>query len=134
MSDYLPFVDATLTSIHFGYPEKSLVLLFKTGNGLRRIRLTAEGVVDFVGEEFRYANIVDFVNHYCGNEPSDDVLSEGLKFAFHGNESDMIPPLLDKHMAMVRSKELTLFEIVPVFGATISILARAISIDIEPAE
>lgn len=121
-------IEATLTGIAFKPGEKTVVLSFATADQTRGLQVTASQVVHFVGEDFRETNIIDFVRVYSGEGQTDKSLADALTFAFHGRNSDAVPPYLQEHLAMVRRSELVLIEFVPVYGAVIMVLAQTIEI------
>jgi hypothetical protein len=129
MSLFDQFTEATLTGIAFQSSEKKVVLSFATADQSKGLQVTASQVVHFLGEDFREANIVDFVRVYSGKGQTDESLAEALTFAFHGSNSDVIPPYLHEHMAMVRRSELVLVDFVPVYGAMIMVLARDVKVE-----
>ena len=126
-------IEATLVEIAFQYNVKTIVFVFTSADRSKAIRVTASKVVHFLGEDLREMNIVDFVRVHSGEETDDNSLTEALTHAFRGRDSDVAPPLLEQHFAMVRRRELVLLDFVPVCGASMMVLAHDIKVEITPA-
>lgn len=132
--DFNELVEANLLSIAFNQDSKAIVLRFRSADESRDICITASQVVDFLGEDFRTCNIVDFVRVFSGEGPSDEDLREALTYVFRGSSSDVVPPQLELHASMVRKKELVLLDFVPVCGALIMVLARDVRVEVSAVE
>lgn len=98
-----------------------------------RKRIVASGVDDFVVNEMRLSNIVDRVSFFNSDnvEEKSTEIAKRLFFLMRGenpNPSDLEWPPLNKKLSCIRDGALSLLEIEPVYGATVMILAKDISL------
>lgn len=135
MNKWDELVESTIESIHTDSKNKRVYIqLTCVWEGGGRRRLSAVGVDDFFANEMRLSNVVEQVKIFDStcNEVSDAELADRLFFLMRGKE--LTPPdlewsqLLNK-MSRIRSGELVLLEVEPIYGVSVLILAEEVWIE-----
>ena len=94
--------------------------------------LKAEGVEKFIANEMREQNIIDRINVW--NAKSDENSFRQILTTLISGKSeyekldDAFLPLIDQHIGAVRDGKKILIEIEPVYGVSVIILARNVSL------
>ena len=133
--------EATIDAV-FLYPAAKEIRIDLTIPWEKRpkCKLVASGVEDFLVNEMSLSNIVDRLIRYDEKRLVLDKneVAQRLFFLMRGknaSETDLAWPALEKNLSLIRSGDLTLIEIEPVYGASILLLAKTITLEekIEPA-
>jgi hypothetical protein len=134
MNELKSLVEATIDSVHVDNVDKALMLdLSSPWEGGSHQQIIATGVDDFVVNEMRLSNIIDCakIHAFDGDAFRQTELAQRLFFLMRGKEaegSDLEWDVLIKKIERVKRGELTLMEIVPIYGATVLILAAKIEL------
>lgn len=133
MSDWDDLVEATMDAIRVDTSRKEISIeVTYASNCKERKRILATGVDDFVANEMRLSNIIDRVTRFGAHDVTSAEVSSRLFYLMRGREpssSDLEWPILKQKMALISDGKLSLLEIEPVYGATVTILAEAFRID-----
>lgn len=120
-------VEAHVTGICVDEKSKTIDISLRLQND-DRTSLRAEGVTQFVANEFREKNIIDRINIWNGqNQPEEfrPLLVELMTGKFEGIISEAFLPVIDLELAAIARGEKILVEIEPVYGVRAIFLARS---------
>jgi hypothetical protein len=138
MDEFKLLVEATIDSVHLDNLNKAVRLnLTSPWEGGSRQHIIATGVDDFLATEMRLSNIVECVKiHAFDREgPPNSELAQRLFFLMRGKEStgsDLEWDFLIKKIERIKNGDLTFMEILPVYGASILLLAAKIELVAPP--
>lgn len=133
MDDWDALTEATIDAIRVE-PTKKEIRIDVTcrWEGERRKQIVAQGADDFVVNEMRLSNIIDRITRLEVGAGQDAETTRRLFYLMRGREPDVSelqwPALLEK-LDRLRAGSLTLFELEPVYGATVLILAESIQLE-----
>lgn len=130
MSQFDELVEATMLSIHFDCPGRTITCCFRQAVTGTHFDLIVEGVVDMIWNEVRMSNIVDEVAVYSGPQCDKPEVTDRLTQIFLGSERDagIVPPLLNEQWKAIREGALMILELVPIYGATALMLAKSVKL------
>ncbi|WP_349970780.1 hypothetical protein [Pseudomonas caspiana] len=135
MSNWDSLTEATIDGIRLDPIKKELrIEVTCVFLGEERKQLVAKGVEDVLLTEMRMSNIIDRITRLeVGGDNCKEVsAARSLFFMMRGrepSEADLQWPELEKKLAQVRNGTLTLIELEPVYGASITILAENIYLE-----
>ncbi len=131
MEDLSNFVEGFITGIVVEHPDK-IVSIFLLYRNQCNFVLKAEGVEKFVANEMREQNIIDRINVW--DKQSDESSFRPILAALISGQSEYdklneaFLPLIDLQVNTIRNEGKILIEIEPVYGASVMLLARKISL------
>jgi hypothetical protein len=135
MDDWNTLVESTIDAIYVDAATKEVVIEITCAWAVaERKRLVATGVDEFVVTQMRIYNIVDRANQFNAvnfNKNSTEI-ARRVFVLIRGrepNQEDLEWPVLKDKLARLQGGSLSLLEIEPVYGATITILASGFRLE-----
>ncbi len=129
MDEWGVLTEATIDAIHVASEKKEIRIdVTCAWQGKAKKQIIATGVDDFVVNEMRLSNIIDRVNKFDVSDGREGEVARRLFFMMRGREPEshelQWPALIEK-LDCIRSGVLSLIEVEPVYGATVTILAKS---------
>ena len=120
--------EAVLSSIVFDFKNSSLEINFERSSTASNWKFTASGVIEYVGWDFRFANIVQEIAIYSGLDSSTTEVKElvfgALKGRARENNDDPSSPRVEEVLHKIAEGQLEVASLEAVFGSEMIILAE----------
>jgi hypothetical protein len=133
VTDFSDCIEAHITGIAVIEESKTINISFR-GRAKQRFMLVAEGVDRFVASEFREQNIADRVELRDSNSEPDEY-QESLAALISGDDKYPVSAtwqaLVEKEIASIRRGEKVFVSIEAVYGASIALLAKRVTMSRE---
>ncbi|GEM_PF-6477640 len=133
MDNWNVLTEATIDAVRVESTKKEIRIdVTCRWKGEERKQIVAQGVDDFVVNEMRLSNIIDRVTRLDAGEGQEEETARRLFFMMRGREpdaSDLEWPALIGKMGRIRTGELILMELEPVYGATVIVLAESFQLE-----
>jgi hypothetical protein len=120
--------EAALGSIIFDFKNSNLVINFERSSTGNKWKFTASGVIEYVGWDFRFTNIVQEIASYSGLDSSTTEVKELVFGALKGraieNDDELSSPRVEEVLHRIVEGQLKVASLEAVFGSEMIILAE----------